>query len=401
MKKHSIKWLNWAFFFENQQYLLPVMLFFYLENGLEIGDYILFQSVSYIMYVLLGVPVGYVSDHFSKKYILITGCFLNLCRLSLWLCFGGYWIVLAGEMVMVVVRLLTTGMTDSYVYEYLRERSHTSKTLMCCGRVVSVMSYGMAIAALLSPVFYNYCGVYFLLCLELMLTFLGIVLLCFLPKTKVYNRQNYSVREIKNAFWGLYRVDYLCKLISYNVFMYISTTLFVSNFQPLMKLSAVPVILFGFIYFLNQLMRGLFAHLVKKIATKISLIGLLTCTSVMIVTAFGLFMTAFIMENEYVTLVTLVFACIVIGLQLANQVITISEIHKYTQSCIRATSISVFNMLCRGIGGLMLALFKNISSNSSFSNSFLIFGILFLVNSVWMLCRIHKSRQNLPEIVSQ
>ena len=132
MFKNKLNWLNWAFFFENQQYLLPVTLLFYMENGLTIEDYIFFQSLSYIMYVIIGVPAGYIADHFSKKYILITGCLLNFIRLTLWISCRGYWIILAGETLMVIIRIFTTGMTDSYIYEYLKEKGYCLNVLWSC-----------------------------------------------------------------------------------------------------------------------------------------------------------------------------------------------------------------------------------------------------------------------------
>lgn len=398
IKKNPLKWLNIGFFFENQQYLLPVMLFFYLENGLSIGDYLSFQSISYILYVVLGIPIGYVADHFSKKYILITGCFLNLVRLVLWLSCSGFYVVLIGEIIMVMVRLFTTGMTDSYIYEHLHEQNRTAKVLSGCGKVVAYMSFGMAIASLLSPYAYKIYGIYFLLSLELTMTGIGILLLCLLPKTEIYNRRHYSIIEIKNAFVELGKNQYLRWLIIYNVGMFITTTLFVSTFQPLMKLSAVPVVLFGFIYFLNQAMRGVFSYLAKKFASSLTLPTMLAVTSSAILLGFGFECVAFNLENQYFTVMTLVIVCIVIGMQLANQVINISEIHKQVSSNVRATSISLFNMLCRGFGGLMLGVFKNISSSYSFSYGFVAFGGLFLIVSAGMWCKLYKHQDQGKEL---
>lgn len=396
MFKNKLNWLNWAFFFENQQYLLPVTLLFYMENGLTIEDYIFFQSLSYIMYVIIGVPAGYIADHFSKKYILITGCLLNFIRLTLWISCRGYWIILAGETLMVIIRIFTTGMTDSYIYEYLKEKDDTSKTLLHCGKVIALMSYGVAIASLSSPFIYEKFGVTFLLGLEMILTTIGILMLTKLPKTQIYNRQKYSIVEIKNAFLELYNSNYLRKIIMFNILAYIATTVFVSIFQPLMKLSAVPVVLFGFIYFFNQTMRGVFSRLAKQILSYLSFIKMLSLTSLLIFLAIGSMVISFTYENPYFSLASLIFVCLVIGMQLANQVIMVSEIHHNVASNVRATSISVFNMLCRGLGGIVLGIFKNVSSSHGFNNGFAYLGIIFIVIAVFLIYEI--KRMNIANI---
>ncbi len=392
-----LRWLNFAFLFEMQSYLLPVTIFFYIENGLTVEDYIFFQALSAIFYIVFGVPAGYIADHFSKKYILILGFLFNIARLLLWISFGGYWIVFTGEMFAVVVRLFTTGMSDSYLYEYLREKNNTKKTLGKYGEVSSFMSWGMAIAALLSPFFYKWFGLYFLLYLELALTSVGMLFLCLLPKTNVYNKQKYSIIEIKNAFLNLLKNDYLKRLIGLNIILYVTTAMFVSTFQPLMKISAVPVVLFGVIYFINHSLRGVFSRLAKKVFMLMPLGNLLSCTSLVVLASFILLIIAFKIENIQFTVITLVFVCVCIGLQLANQIITITEIHKYVSASIRATSISVFNMLCRGIGGVLLIGFKDISAEKGFSVGYLCFAIAFLIIVLFILGKYRVFYNNMAE----
>ena len=62
----KLKYLNFSLFFEQSQFLLPVMLFVYFKNGLTVNDYIFFQSITYMLYMVFSVPVGYISDHISK-----------------------------------------------------------------------------------------------------------------------------------------------------------------------------------------------------------------------------------------------------------------------------------------------------------------------------------------------
>ena len=133
--------LSLAFFLQSQQYLLPVMLPFYLAQGLDNQDYLFFQSLIYMFYLLFAIPANYVSDHCSKKYILVSGFFLNIIRIFLWLTCRGYWIVLLGEILIVFTRLTTTTIVDSYIYEVVKEQDLKQKHLSIYGRVLSWMSY--------------------------------------------------------------------------------------------------------------------------------------------------------------------------------------------------------------------------------------------------------------------
>ena len=99
---------------------------------------------------------------------------------------------------------------------------------------------------------------------------------------------------------------------------------------------------------------------------------------------------SFTYENPYFSLASLIFVCLVIGMQLANQVIMVSEIHHNVASNVRATSISVFNMLCRGLGGVVLGIFKNVSSSHGFNNGFAYWGVIFIVIAIFLIYEIKK-----------
>ncbi len=374
----KLKYLNLSLFFEQAQFLLPVMLFFYVSNGLTIGDYLFFQSVTYVLYMLFGVPVGYISDHISKKQALIIGYTLNIGRLLLYLLWHGYAVVLIGEVLMTFIRFLTTGLADSYIFEYLKEKKQEKEMLHFSAKALMFMSFGVAVGSIIGPVIYKLFGLEILLCTEFVFSSIGTLLLFKLPKTKIYNKQNRTFKDIKKACSSLWKNKKVRKIIAYNMLLYASTTVFVSTFQPLMKLTFVPVFLFGAVYFSNHLIRGISSRLTKKFVVRFGFENLIKAGLFGSISGFLVMLLAFELKNPSLTLVTLFFICLVIGLQLINQISNINEIHQTIASDVRATGISIYNMFCRGFGGIILFVFQRISLNFSKGNrGYFVFALVF------------------------
>lgn len=378
-------YLNLAFFLQCQQYLLPVMLPFYLAQGLDNQDYLFFQSLIYMFYLVFAIPANYISDHCSKKYILISGFALNLLRIFLWLTCRGYWIVLLGEILMVFIRLTTTTIVDSYIYEAAKEQNAEHQHLYAYGRVVAFMSYGTALASLTTPFLYPRFSIYMLLILEFIFTACGSVLLFKLPKTKVYNTSKYSLSEMAEAMKYLCLRPNLLKISLIVLIMYFATGLFVANFQPLMKVSAVPVFFFGFVYFMNQFLRGAFSQRISHILARISLEKYIVLASVCIFISMLLMAVAYSVLRPYFSLFVLLIVCVTIGMQLSIQVFAIKEIHKYAVSRIRATIVSTFNMVLRGATGVVLFFYHKISSFGGYSLGILLCDVFLLaaMSAVW------------------
>ena len=374
----KLKYLNLSLFFEQSQFLLPVMLFFYFKNGLTVSDYIFFQSITYVLYMLFGVPVGYISDHISKKYALIIGYMLNVGRLLIYMFWGGYAVVLTGEILMTFIRFYTTGIADSYIFEYLKEKKREKEMLSLSGKALMFMSFGVATGSLLGPIIYKNFGFEILLFVEFIFSSVGTLLLLKLPKTEIYNKQSYSLKDIKKACYSLWENRNVRWIVVCNMFLYAATTVFVSTFQPLMKLSLVPVVLFGAVYFSNHLIRGISSKLTRRFVSIFGLENLMKAGLFGVILGFLLMLCAFEIKNPYLTLASLFYVCLIIGLQLINQISNINEIHQSISPHVRATGISIYNMLCRGFGGIVLAIFQKISQGFDEGNKgYLVFAIAF------------------------
>lgn len=118
---------NIAAFLRSQLFLLPVLLFFYQENGLTVGDFYLIQGLIVFFAFLFEIPAGYLGDIFPRKYILITAYALFLGRLFLWIFFRGFEIILIGEFLYACSKACFDSVSSSFIYDILKRTTKRPK----------------------------------------------------------------------------------------------------------------------------------------------------------------------------------------------------------------------------------------------------------------------------------
>lgn len=399
MQNNALKIFNWSTFFQTQIFMLPVLLLFYQQNGLSIGDYFLFQGIFSITALLFEVPAGYIGDIFPRKNILILSYGLFLLRLVLWFFFAqyGYWIILAGEILYSASKSFYAGVADGYVYDYLKAEGKTSEMLKQYGRLNCFMSTGTAISSLLGAYFYQYLsawslssfgrdyGFLILLLIEMIYNTIAIGLLFFLPNVPSAKKK---IKSMSEKYIDLFRITKEALSnpdIKYHMFysglLAGTTMVFVWSFQPLMKVALIPVGLFGVIYFINHLVRALASYFLNDTMKHFRLpaFGQLT---------FVLFVISFLIAIElahlntpplWVSMTLLTFICVAIGFQLTFTLASVSRLHMLIGSDIRSTVASVNNMIGRFVAGLFLILFKFLLDGVSVQASFIVYLCIFML----------------------
>lgn len=407
---HALKIFNWSTFLQTQIFMLPVLLLFYQQNGLSVGDYFLFQGIFSITALLFEVPAGYIGDIFPRKNILILSYGLFLCRLVLWFFFAhyGYWIILAGEILYSASKSFYSGVADGYVYDYLKAGGKSSEMLKQYGRLNCFMASGTAISALLGAYFYQHLsawsmascgkdyGFLILILIEIVYNTAAIALLFFLPKVPSAKKKIKSVSEKYKDLFRITKNTLTNPDIKYHMFysglLAGTTMVFVWSFQPLMKSALVPVGLFGVIYFINHLFRALASYFLHETMKYFSLPLFGSLTFVMFIISFLIAMELAHLENPplWLSLTLLTFICLTIGFQLTVTLASVSRLHMLVGSDIRSTVASVNNMIGRFIAGLFLILFKFLLDGVSIQTSFLIYLCVFMLG-LYPLLKVIKT----------
>lgn len=397
MIQNPLKIFNWSTFLQTQIFMLPVLLLFYQENGLTIGDFFLFQGIFSITALLFEVPSGYLGDIFPRKNILILSYSFFLCRLLLWIFFGGYWILLAGEILYSLSKATYSGVADGYIYDYLKTQNKTKDMLKYYGRLNFYMSIGTALAAVVGPFLYEHYGFMTLLVLETILNTVSILMLFLLPKVPPAKKK---IGSISDKYHDLYRIaKSALKNIQLKYYMFYSgmlaatTMVFVWSFQPLMKAALIPVSLYGIVYGFNHGFRALAGFCLHKTLAKISLKNLGVVNYILYILSFLSCLLILKEQSPVLGMILMIFICFVIGSQLTFTLGSIARIHSLTTSDIRSTVASVNNMISRFMAGVMLILFKFLLDGITLEVSMLVYLGIFVL-SIYPLCKIFSLHKN-------
>lgn len=393
MLKDPLKILNWSVFLQTQIFMLPIMFLFYQENGLTEGDYFLFQGIFSIAALLLEVPAGYIADWISRKKVLMLSYGLFLCRLFLWYFFGGYWIVLIGELLYAASKAFFSGIADGYIYDLLKAKGKTNGMLKRYGRMNFFMSAGTAIASVFGALLYERYGVMTLIVIEIVFNSCALFLLYFLPDIKPAEHQQLSVYEkyrdllhIAGKTLSDERIKYY---IFYSAMAVAASMIFVWSFQPLMKTAGMPVVLFGWVYFINHAFRATASYTLHQTMQLFNLKSLGIFLYFVIIAAFFCVIAMLHIQSTVINFLIMAFICFVIGVQLSFTLASISRIHTLVSSAVRSTVSSLNTMFSRLLTGFVLILFKFLLDDIDMQQAFFIYLTLFCL-SAYPLMKILK-----------
>ena len=146
----------------------------------------------------------------------------------------------------------------------------------------------------------------------------------------------------------------------------------------MMKAAAVPVGLFGMVFFMNHIARAGGSYYAHKILQYISLnkLGWITYTG--FVASFAAALGVIYSDCLILTLSLLGFICLMIGFQVSYLISAIARIHEISSSAVRATAASINSMAGRLLTALCLILSKFILDGTSLEWNLVIFMTLFL-----------------------
>ena len=429
---------NIAAFLRSQLFLLPVLLFFYQENGLSVGDFYLIQGLIVFFAFLFEIPAGYLGDIFPRKYILITAYALFLGRLFLWIFFRGFEIILIGEFLYSCSKACFDSVSSSFIYDILKKNNEEKKMVKAYSNFNAAMYIGTGIAALLGAGLYEKLGSHVLLISEFVIYSTAILLLSMLPNAHIPVKDHVvNLKERLKKFWVAVRYILksrkYCYLVLFSGFMVGVSHFFFWSFQPLMKSSGInPSVSFtdladsigwdarvfgeatwnylvslnwldyikvmGVVIFINNVIRSSFSYFAASVAKKISLFTLGNISFGLEIV--GCALSFILMKMGHISplncLLFIIFLCVCIGLQLMFTISHISRLHRLINPKIRSLSSSVNMMTGRLLTSVMLMAPKFLLKNEGTVEGirvidiFWIYAIVFIPIGVFFIYKIYK-----------
>lgn len=380
-ENNPLRILDFAVFLQQQRYTTAILFLFYVDNGLSLSTFLLFQSIFYFTNLIAEIPAGYIGDIFSRKKVLVFSYLLFILRIVLWIIAPNLHTILAGEILYGLSKAFYRGVSDGYIYDYLKEHNTSNLMLNKYGKYNFCMSFGTAVSCLLGAFLYKYVGFKILLCIELFYNTTAIFTLFFLPNIK-QKKYNYSfVNHVKNIFNSV-KATFINENLKYHIIyagiLFGMTSIFAWNFQPFMKSFGIPATLFGVVYFINHILRGGFSLFADGITKKVSLNTIGFLSWILYILGFAAMIWASNYNNKYLCILTLLFICFAIGIQMIFNVSNISRIHSLISSQTRATISSANSMIASLCSGLFLMIFKYLVDYRSVNIAIFIFMTLFM-----------------------
>lgn len=429
---------NIAAFLRSQLFLLPVLLFFYQENGLSVGDFYLIQGLIVFFAFLFEIPAGYLGDIFPRKYILITAYALFLGRLFLWIFFRGFEIILIGEFLYSCSKACFDSVSSSFIYDILKKNNEEKKMVKAYSNFNAAMYIGTGIAALLGAGLYEKLGSHVLLISEFVIYSTAILLLSMLPNAHIPVKDHVvNLKERLKKFWVAVRYILksrkYCYLVLFSGFMVGVSHFFFWSFQPLMKSSGINpsvsltdladsigwdarvfgeatwnylvslnwldyIKVMGVVIFINNVIRSSFSYFAASVAKKISLFTLGNISFGLEI--IGCALSFLLMKMGHISplncLLFIIFLCVCIGLQLMFTISHISRLHRLINPKIRSLSSSVNMMTGRLLTSIMLMAPKFLLKNEGTVEGirvidiFWIYAIVFIPIGVFFIYKIYK-----------
>ncbi len=379
--------------------LTPVTLLFYQENGLTAQHLFFFQGIFYLTSILSEIPVGYISDAISRKYLLIISCLLYFTVLTCWINFHGYYVILFGEILFAIAKVMLDNAMPGYLYDYLNKRKKPDMMVKYYGYLHFYLALGTAIAAILGTYLYARFGSGKLLFTEALFIFVSIILLLSLPAIKPAKKNIESVKNKIKEFVvntkSLYSNELIKWHIIYSGLLTSLSILFAVSFQPLLQNAFAPIFLFGVVAFSNHGIRALSGIISSKFLRKFDLRKLIRPLYLLYILAFVCVFAAIKLPSVVVVAILILILCLIIGCQLVFTILHVSRLQKFVAMENRGNLMSINNLISRFLAAVMLISSKFSIGKLDMLWYFGIIFVLYLMICTYIMIKVYNVKEEI------
>lgn len=376
--------LNFALFLQATILMAPVLLLFYKENGLSVSELFLFQSIFYLTSIIMEIPVGYLSDTINRRNVLVLSFSIFLSILFLWICLKGYWIILLGEILYAVSKVMRDNASSGYLYDYLHSNNEHKHMTKQYGFLNFYLAIGTTVAALIGTWLYVTYGSKVVLGIQIIIILIAIFLLASLPKCFRYQKSKVKsltdrIKDFVSHAKNIYSNKSIMYYIYYSGLLTSFSVLFALSFQPLMLNAMFPVALFGIAAFLNHGTRAGTSALAGKISKFFSIRKMVIPLFVLYIAAFGCIFYLLQVKNIYLVIGLIGVICLIIGCQLLFTIRHVSRLHSFVSSENRGNLMSINNFFSRAMTFVILFSSKLLIDKVGFENFYSVTFVIFLI----------------------
>ena len=374
---------------------MPYVIPFYQSNGLDMHDIMILQAVYSVSILVLEIPSGYLADVIGRKKTLILGAFLGFMGLAGYSLSYTFWGFLIAEIVLGFGQSFISGADSALLYDTLLNMKKQKKYMRYEGQMVSIGNVSEALAGLagaglatisLRTNYYVQTGIAF--------AALPIALLLVEPVV----HQQLKVLKFRTILqivhYSLIRNGKLRQNIVFSSVIGACTLIMAWFVQPYFQEVSLPLPLFGIFWTMLNLTVGIAAFTAYRFERRMGQ----KLTIIMIAL---LIPTGYLLAGRFQSLwgISILFLFYFIR-GLATPVLK-DYINRDTSSEIRATVLSVRNMIIRLTFILIGPAMGWLSDQKGLSTSLYCGGTVFLILAIIMALFITLIRKDLVSMPFQ
>ena len=367
---------------------MPIVVLFYQDNGLTMTQILLLQAIFSLSIFLFELPSGYFSDVLGRKRTIILAQFFDFIGFLIYSLSHGFWGFLCGELILGVGASFLSGTDSAMLYDTLIVIKKEDEYKKLEGRIQGFNYLALTIGS----VFGGFLGA-----IQLRLPFFIQTFLSFISFLIAFTLIEPPIEKFKieNPLNDIFKIlKYVMKnaeikwLLVYAAIISSGVILLKWFIQPYFKLVGLRIEFFGIILALFNLFTvfvSLNAHSIEsKIGKRNLLIGF----------PFLMFF-AYLIMGLFPSLITIMLALIFYFIKGVGNPVMKAYINELVPSKIRATVLSIRNLLFRVIFSITSPFLGWIADVYSLTTALIFSGILFFIMSLIVLLLMFKHTKHL------
>lgn len=359
--------------------VMPVVVLFYLDNGMNMQQIFTLKAIYSIAIVTMEVPSGWMADVWGRKKTLFIGSVLGAAGFFIYSFSFGFLAFAMAEIVLGIGHAFVSGADSAMLYDGLKAEDKTDQYIKHEGRITSAGNFAEAFAgvtggllaaiSLRTPFYFQFA-----------VAAIAIPAAFTLKEPRVHSTEHiHSVRKLViNIKTTLANNHNLRISILLSALTGAATLTFAWLVQPYFIAIGLPVEMYGIFWTALNLTVGVssvFAHHVEVFLGKKRALVI-----IILLVTFGYLLTGTVISMWGIGFLFLFYLVRGIATPLLK-----NYINQYTQSEIRATIFSVRDFLIRIIFAAIGPLLGWITDNISLESAFFLSGGLYLISAAIMV----------------
>lgn len=369
--------------------IMPIVVLFYQENGLNMSQIFILKSVYSIAMVATELPSGYLADVWGCRRTLLIGALLGTLGMAIYSFSAGFVSFLMAEVVLGIGFSFVSGADSAMLYDSLKAENRENDYIKYEGRITSAGNFAEALAGVLGGFLATYAlrTPYFF---QIGVAAIGIPAAIMLKEPQhAIERTHLKMKEILSIIAVTYRQREMRSAILISSFTGAATLTYAWFVQPYFQEAKVPVSAFGILWTALNLSAGVFSMFSYKIERWLGMKN--TLLLIVIFISIGFILTS--IE------ISLAGIAILFGFYMVRGIATPvlkDQINQYTDSKVRATILSIRNFEIRIIFAAIGPALGYLTDTFSLKTALMVTGIIYFLAAMWSIWPMIKASPKPP-----